>query len=66
MCQLEHYKNSFVFQRQRCNLSFDLPLETTLAALGMILGAAYSLWLYNLVIFKNFKPKFLQKFPNLF
>jgi NADH-ubiquinone oxidoreductase chain 4 len=37
----------------------------TLAALGMILGAAYFLWLYNRVIFENFKPKFLQKNFNL-
>ncbi len=36
-------------------------LVATLAALGMILGATYSLWLYNRVIFGNFKPKFLQK-----
>jgi NADH-ubiquinone oxidoreductase chain 4 len=36
----------------------------TLAALEMILGAAYSLWLYNRVIFGNFKPKFLQKISN--
>jgi len=27
----------------------------------MILVAAYCLWLYNHVIFENFKPKFLQK-----
>nr|BCX55446.1 NADH dehydrogenase subunit 4 [Scopelophila cataractae] len=40
-------------------------LVATLAALGMILGAAYSLWLYNRVIFGNFKPKFLQKFSDL-
>jgi NADH-ubiquinone oxidoreductase chain 4 len=33
----------------------------TLTSLGMILGVAYSLWLYNHVIFGNFKPKFLQK-----
>jgi NADH-ubiquinone oxidoreductase chain 4 len=37
----------------------------TLVALGMILGAAYSLWLYNHVIFRNFKPKFLQIFFDL-
>jgi NADH-ubiquinone oxidoreductase chain 4 len=37
----------------------------TLAALGMILGAAYSLWLYNCVIFGNFKPKFLENFSDL-
>jgi NADH-ubiquinone oxidoreductase chain 4 len=36
-------------------------LVATLTALGMILGVAYSLWLYNRVIFGNFKPKFLQK-----
>lgn len=40
-------------------------LVATLAALGMILGAAYSLWLYNRVIFGNFKLKFLQKFSDL-
>jgi NADH-ubiquinone oxidoreductase chain 4 len=40
-------------------------LVATLAALGMILGAAYSLWLYNHVIFGNFKPKFLQKNSDL-
>jgi NADH-ubiquinone oxidoreductase chain 4 len=37
----------------------------TLAALEMILGATCSLWLYNHVIFGNFKPKFLQKISNL-
>jgi NADH-ubiquinone oxidoreductase chain 4 len=40
-------------------------LVATLAALGMILGAAYSLWLYNCVIFENFKLKFLQKISDL-
>jgi NADH-ubiquinone oxidoreductase chain 4 len=30
-------------------------LVATLAALGMILGAAYSLWLYNRVVSGNFK-----------
>nr|WRK84383.1 Nad4 [Phylloglossum drummondii] len=39
-------------------------LVATLAALGMILGAAYSLWLYNRVVFGNFKPNFLQKFSD--
>jgi NADH:ubiquinone oxidoreductase subunit 4 (subunit M) len=29
-------------------------LVTTLVALGMILNVAYSLWLYNRVIFENF------------
>jgi NADH-ubiquinone oxidoreductase chain 4 len=40
-------------------------LMATLAALGMILGAIYSLWLYDRVIFGNFKPKFLQKNSDL-
>nr|YP_009531811.1 NADH dehydrogenase subunit 4 [Leiosporoceros dussii]AXZ70965.1 NADH dehydrogenase subunit 4 [Leiosporoceros dussii] len=40
-------------------------LVATLAALGMILGAAYSLWLYNRVVFGNFKPNFLTKFSDL-
>jgi len=37
----------------------------TVAALGMILGAAYSLWLYNRVVFGNFKPQFINKFSDL-
>jgi len=40
-------------------------LVATLATLGMILGATYSLWLYNRVIFGNFKPKFPPKFSDL-
>nr|AHG58860.1 NADH dehydrogenase subunit 4 [Blasia pusilla]QIA59555.1 NADH dehydrogenase subunit 4 [Blasia pusilla] len=40
-------------------------LVATLAALGMILGAAYSLWLYNRVVFGNFKPNFILKFSDL-
>nr|QJS35652.1 NADH dehydrogenase subunit 4 [Taxus cuspidata] len=40
-------------------------LVATLAALGMILGAAYSLWLYNRVVFGNVKPNFLHKFSDL-
>nr|YP_010704439.1 NADH dehydrogenase subunit 4 [Calypogeia neesiana]UYI31516.1 NADH dehydrogenase subunit 4 [Calypogeia neesiana]WCP19555.1 NADH dehydrogenase subunit 4 [Calypogeia neesiana] len=40
-------------------------LVAALAALGMILGAAYSLWLYNRVVFGNFKPNFLLKFSDL-
>ncbi|CAA7406193.1 unnamed protein product [Spirodela intermedia] len=41
-------------------------LVVTLAALGMILGAAYSLWLYNRAVSGNLKPDFLHKFsyPN--
>lgn len=39
-------------------------LVATLAALGMILGAAYSLWLYNRVVSGNFKPDFLHKFSD--
>nr|YP_008816166.1 NADH dehydrogenase subunit 4 [Roya obtusa]YP_009755754.1 NADH dehydrogenase subunit 4 [Roya anglica]AGZ90375.1 NADH dehydrogenase subunit 4 [Roya obtusa]QIQ22993.1 NADH dehydrogenase subunit 4 [Roya anglica] len=46
-----------VFQRN--------TLIATLAAIGMILGAAYSLWLYNRVVFGNFKPKFLTVFSDL-
>uniref|UniRef100_UPI003002A3FE NADH dehydrogenase subunit 4 n=1 Tax=Limonia acidissima TaxID=159053 RepID=UPI003002A3FE len=40
-------------------------LVATLAALGMILGAAYSLWLYNRVVSGNLKPDFLHKFSDL-
>nr|QIA60056.1 NADH dehydrogenase subunit 4 [Radula japonica] len=40
-------------------------LVAALAALGMILGAAYSLWLYNRVVFGNFKPNFILKFSDL-
>nr|GEV14658.1 NADH dehydrogenase subunit 4, mitochondrial [Tanacetum cinerariifolium] len=40
-------------------------LVTTLAALGMILGMAYSLWLYNRVVSGNLKPDFLHKFSDL-
>lgn len=41
-------------------------LVATLAALGMILGAAYSLWLYNLAVSGNLKADFLHQFsvPN--
>ena len=37
----------------------------TLAALGMILGGAYSLWLYNRVVFGNFKPHYINNFADL-
>nr|YP_011002877.1 NADH dehydrogenase subunit 4 [Eucalyptus camaldulensis]WPR14093.1 NADH dehydrogenase subunit 4 [Eucalyptus camaldulensis] len=40
-------------------------LVATLAALGMILGAAYSLWLYNRAVSGNLKPDFLHKFSDL-
>jgi proton-translocating NADH-quinone oxidoreductase chain M len=40
-------------------------LIATLAAIGMILGAAYSLWLYNRVVFGNFKPNFINAFSDL-
>ncbi|XP_037409589.1 NADH-ubiquinone oxidoreductase chain 4-like [Triticum dicoccoides] len=40
-------------------------LVATLAMLGMILGAAYSLWLYNRVVSGNLKPDFLYKFSDL-
>lgn len=46
-----------VFQRN--------SLIATLAAIGMILGAAYSLWLYNRVVFGNFKPNYITKFSDL-
>nr|YP_009430404.1 NADH dehydrogenase subunit 4 [Bupleurum falcatum]YP_010035064.1 NADH dehydrogenase subunit 4 [Glycyrrhiza uralensis]ARR27536.1 NADH dehydrogenase subunit 4 [Bupleurum falcatum]QOX10087.1 NADH dehydrogenase subunit 4 [Glycyrrhiza uralensis]QVY59129.1 NADH dehydrogenase subunit 4 [Glycyrrhiza uralensis] len=39
-------------------------LVATLAALGMILGAAYSLWLYNRVVSGNLKADFLHKFSD--
>jgi len=38
---------------------------TCLAALGMILGGAYSIWLYNRVVFGNFKPHYLNTFTDL-
>jgi len=36
----------------------------TLAATGMVLGAAYSLWLYNRVAFGNLKPHFLATYSD--
>nr|YP_665649.1 NADH dehydrogenase subunit 4 [Nephroselmis olivacea]AAF03176.1 NADH dehydrogenase subunit 4 [Nephroselmis olivacea] len=39
-------------------------LITTLAATGMVLGAAYSLWLYNRVVFGNFKPNFINVYSD--
>nr|WNR49290.1 NADH dehydrogenase subunit 4 [Acorus tatarinowii] len=39
-------------------------LVATVAALGMILGAAYSLWLYNRVVSGNIKNAFLHKFSD--
>nr|NP_943685.1 NADH dehydrogenase subunit 4 [Chara vulgaris]AAP92179.1 NADH dehydrogenase subunit 4 [Chara vulgaris]WAK98786.1 NADH dehydrogenase subunit 4 [Chara vulgaris] len=41
------------------------PNVATLAAIGMILGAAYSIWLYNRVVFGNLKPYFIHKFSDL-
>ena len=38
---------------------------TTLAATGMVLGAGYSLWLYNRVVFGNFKLEFLNTFADV-
>lgn len=38
---------------------------TTLAATGMVLGAGYSLWLYNRVVFGNFKLEFLTTFADV-
>jgi len=40
-------------------------LITTLAATGMVLGGAYSLWLYNRVVFGNMKPAFMNQFADL-
>lgn len=37
----------------------------TIAASGMILGTAYSIWLFNRVIFGNFKPNLLMNFADL-
>jgi hypothetical protein len=37
----------------------------TLAATGMILGGAYSIWLYNRVIFGGFKTHSIQNFADL-
>nr|UDH58360.1 NADH dehydrogenase subunit 4 [Brasenia schreberi] len=39
-------------------------LVAALAALGMIFGAAYSLWLYNRAVSGNCKPDFLHKFSD--
>lgn len=39
-------------------------LVATLAALGMILGAAYSLWLYNRAVSGNLKADFLHQFSD--
>lgn len=46
-----------VFQRN--------TLIATLAAIGMILGAAYSLWLYNRVVFGAWKPNYINKLADL-
>nr|YP_008802568.1 NADH dehydrogenase subunit 4 [Monomastix sp. OKE-1]AGZ90221.1 NADH dehydrogenase subunit 4 [Monomastix sp. OKE-1] len=37
----------------------------TLACSGMVLGAAYSLWLYNRVVFGNFKTHSIHHFADL-
>src|SRR6056300_886295 len=36
-----------------------------LAATGMILGGAYSIWLYNRVVFGNLKPIYLNQFADV-
>lgn len=36
-----------------------------LACSGMVLGAAYSLWLYNRVVFGNFKTQYIHHFADL-
>lgn len=40
-------------------------LIATLAAVGMILGAAYSLWIYNRVVFGVWKPHYINKLADL-
>nr|QPK67110.1 NADH dehydrogenase subunit 4 [Pelargonium transvaalense] len=40
-------------------------LVATISASAMVLGAAYSLWLYNRVVSGNLKPDFLHKFSDL-
>ena len=40
-------------------------LMTTLAATGMVLGGAYSLWLYNRVVFGNFKPDYIHTWSDV-
>ena len=37
----------------------------TLAATGMVLGGAYSIWLYNRVVFGNLKPIYLNQFADV-
>ena len=41
------------------------PFVATCAATGMILGGAYSIWLYNRVVFGNLKPFFIDAFMDL-
>ena len=41
------------------------PFAATFAATGMILGGAYSLWLYNRVVFGNLKPFFVDTFMDV-
>jgi proton-translocating NADH-quinone oxidoreductase chain M len=40
-------------------------LITTLAATGMVLGGAYSLWLYNRVVFGSFKPGYITTWSDV-
>lgn len=41
------------------------PVVASLAGLGMILGAAYSLWVYNRVAFGQTKPLYIREFADL-
>ena len=41
------------------------PFVATFAATGMILGGAYSIWLYNRVVFGNLKPFFIDTFMDV-
>ena len=41
------------------------PFAATCAATGIVLGGAYSLWLYNRVVFGNLKPFFINTFMDV-
>nr|YP_009646659.1 NADH dehydrogenase subunit 4 [Chloropicon laureae]QBX98563.1 NADH dehydrogenase subunit 4 [Chloropicon laureae] len=41
------------------------PFICFLGATGMVLGAAYSLWLYNRIVFGAFKPHFISTYADL-
>lgn len=41
------------------------PFICVLGATGMVLGGAYSLWLYNRIVFGAFKPHFISTYADL-